>query len=97
MLPLRLALVFLIIAGNTLLHVPPLVAMALIKALLPSERLRVASNPLLTGLAESWIGVNNWMWRTFTHTRVDLREDAGLIGVAHWVMDDGHHSRPSMR
>ena len=92
MLPLRLALVFLIIAGNTLLHVPPLVAMALIKALLPSERLRVASNPLLTGLAESWIGVNNWMWRTFTHTRVDLREDAGLRIDGHYLVLANHQS-----
>ena len=92
MLPLRLALVFLIIAINTLLHVPPLVAMALIKALLPSERLRVASNPLLTGLAESWIGVNNWMWRTFTHTRVDLREDAALRFDGHYLVLANHQS-----
>ena len=92
MLPLRLALVFLIIAANTLLHVPPLVVLALLKALLPSERLRVASNPLLTGLAESWIGVNNWLWRTFTPTRVDLREDADLRVDGHYLMLANHQS-----
>ena len=92
MLPLRLALVFLIIAGNTLLHVPPLVVLALLKALLPSERLRVASNPWLTGLAESWIGVNNWIWDRFTDTRLQLRGDAGLQPTGHYLVLANHQS-----
>ena len=92
MLPLRLALVFLIIAANTLMHVPPLLLLAVLKALLPSTRLRVAANPLLTGLAESWIGVNNWLWRTFTHTRVDLLEDADLRVDGHYLVLANHQS-----
>ena len=92
MLPLRLALIFLIIAGNTLLHVPPLLVVGVIKALLPFEPVRLASNPLLTGLAESWIGVNNWMWRTFTHTHVDLREDAALRMDGHYLVLANHQS-----
>ena len=56
MVPLRVALISLLIAANTLVHVPILLLAALVKAMLPSDRLRVASNPLLTGLAESWIG-----------------------------------------
>ena len=92
MLPLRLALVFLIIAVNTLLHVPPLVVLALLKALLPSERLRVASNPWLTGLAESWIGVNNWIWDRFTDTRLQLRGDAGLQPTGHYLVLANHQS-----
>ena len=92
MLPLRLALIFLIIAGNTLLHVPPLLLVGVVKALLPFEPVRLASNPLLTGLAESWIGVNNWMWRTFTHTHVDLREDAALRMDGHYLVLANHQS-----
>ena len=94
MLPLRLALVFLIIAINTLLHVPPLVAMALIKALLPSERLRVASNPLLTGLAESWIAVNTAMMGAFTDTGFDVRLDPGadLRRDGHYLVLANHQS-----
>ena len=92
MLPLRLALIFLIIAGNTLLHVPPLLLVGVVKALLPFEPVRLASNPLLTGLAESWIGVNNWMWRTFTHTRVDLHEDAALRMDGHYLVLANHQS-----
>lgn len=88
----RVALIFLIIAINTLFHVPLLLVVAVVKALLPSERLRVASNPVVTGLAESWIGVNNWMWRTFTHTRVDLREDAALRMDGHFLVLANHQS-----
>ena len=92
MLALRLALIFLIIAGNTLLHVPPLLVVGVVKALLPFEPVRLASNPLLTGLAESWIGVNNWMWRTFTHTRVDLQADAALRMDGHYLVLANHQS-----
>ena len=92
MLPLRLALIFLIIAGNTLLHVPPLLVVGVIKALLPFEPVRLTSNPMLTGIAESWIGVNNWMWRTFTRTRVDLHEDAALRMDGHYLVLANHQS-----
>ena len=48
MLALRLLVVSLLIAANTLFHVPLLLAVALVKALLPFQRVRVAINPLLT-------------------------------------------------
>ena len=49
MAPLRLSLVSLLIAISTVLHVLPLLVVALVKAALPSARLRKASNPVLTG------------------------------------------------
>lgn len=92
MLPLRLVLISLLIAANTVLHVFPLLLVALVKALLPSDRLRRASNPLLTGLAESWIGVNNWMIDRFTGTRVDVQEDAVLQLDGHYLVLANHQS-----
>jgi 1-acyl-sn-glycerol-3-phosphate acyltransferase len=92
MLALRLVLLSLLIAANTLLHVPPLLLVALFKAVLPFERVRVASNPALTGLAESWIGVNNWMWDRFTRTRLQLDEDAGLQANGHYLVLANHRS-----
>ena len=92
MLPLRLLAVFLLIIANTLLHVPPLLVVGLVKALLPFERVRLASNPLLTGLAESWIGVNGWMWDRFTRTRLQLREDAPLRPDGHYLVLANHQS-----
>ena len=92
MLPLRLALIFLLIAGNTLLHVPPLLVVGVIKALLPFERVRLASNPLLTGLAESWIAFNGWLWDRFTHTRLQVQADAALHIDGHYLVLANHQS-----
>ena len=92
MLALRLLVVSLLIAANTLFHVPLLLAVALVKALLPFQRVRVAINPLLTGLAESWIGVNNWMWDRFTDTRLSVQEDAPLQADGHYLVFANHQS-----
>lgn len=92
MLPLRLALLCLLIAASTVLHVLPLLLVALLKALLPFKPVQRISNPLLTGLAESWIGVNNWLWDRFTHTRMDLREDAALRRDGHYLVLANHQS-----
>ena len=81
---LRIIPVLLLIALNTLLHCAPLFAVALFKALLPWARVRRACNPLLTGVAESWIGVNSAMTDAFTRTRFDI---AGLEQLAR----DGHY------
>ena len=92
MLPFRLALLFLLIAASTVLHVLPLLAIALLKVVLPLPRLRAACNPLLTGLAASWIGFNNWLWDTFTRTRLSLRGDADLQLDGHYLVLANHQS-----
>lgn len=92
MLPFRLALLFLLIAASTVLHVIPLLAIALLKVVLPLPRLRAACNPLLTGLATSWIGFNNWLWDTFTRTRLSLRGDADLQLDGHYLVLANHQS-----
>ncbi len=92
MLPIRLALLAVLIASSTVLHVLPLLLIALVKALLPSRRLRAACDPVLTGLAESWVGVNNWMWETFTHTRVDMREEGVMHTDGHYLVLANHQS-----
>ena len=86
MLPLRLLAVSLLIAANTLLHVPLLLVVALVKAVLPFERVRRASNLLLTGIAESWVGFNGWMWDRFTRTRLHVQEDAALQVDGHYLV-----------
>ena len=92
MLALRLFLLSSLIASSTVLHVVPLLLVALVKAVLPFERLRRFCNALLTGMAESWIGVNNWMWDRFTRTRVDIREDAALAMDGHYLVLANHQS-----
>lgn len=89
---LRVALISLLIAASTLAHVLPLLLVALVKAVLPSERLRLASNPLLTGIAESWIGINNRLWDRCLGTRVSVEEDAALAADGHYLVLANHQS-----
>src|SRR5690606_65772 len=92
MLPLRVTFVSLLLVANTVLHVGPLLLVALIKALLPSKRLRKASDPWLTGIAESWIGVNSWMVDRFFRTRFHVQEDMTLHEDGHYLVLANHQS-----
>ncbi|MGH8085086.1 MAG: acyltransferase [Lysobacter sp.] len=92
MFPLRVTLISLLVAANTVVHVVPLLAVALAKALLPFDRLRKASNPMLTGLAESWIGVNNRTLDRLLHTRVHVQQDVALQKGGHYLVLANHQS-----
>ena len=89
---LRVFLIALLLAANTVLHVVPLLVVAVVKALLPIERLRAASSRWLTGIAESWIGVNGWMLDRFSRTRVHVEEDAVLEPDGHYLVLANHQS-----
>ncbi|MFT4179445.1 MAG: acyltransferase [Thermomonas sp.] len=89
---LRIVLILLLVAASTTLHVLPLLLVALVKALLPFERLRLAANSLLTGLAASWIGFNGWLWDTFTQTRLIVHGDADLRMDGHYLVLANHQS-----
>ena len=92
MVALRVFLIALLLAANTVLHVVPLLAVTAVKALLPIERLRAASSRWLTGIAESWIGVNGWMLDRFSRTRVHVEEDAVLEPDGHYLVLANHQS-----
>ncbi len=89
---LRLSSVFLLIALSTVLHVVPLLVVALVKAVLPSARLRRASDPVLMGIAASWIAVNSWAVDRFTGARVEVEMDAALRTDGHYLMLANHQS-----
>ncbi len=89
---LRIAAVLLLIAANTVVHVVPLLLVALAKAALPHPRLRRASDPVLTGIAASWIGVNGAMMDAFTPTRVRVAGDAALRMDGHYLVLANHQS-----
>lgn len=89
---LRVAMVMLLISANTLLHCVPLLVIALFKALLPFRQVRLACNPLLTGLAESWIWVNSTMMGWFTDTRFHVSGHKGLQVDGHYLVLANHQS-----
>ena len=92
MFVLRLLFIGLLIALSTVLHVLPLLLVAVAKALLPSAALRRAANPLLTGLAESWISGNGWMWDRFTDTRLQVDGLSTLQRDGHYLVLANHQS-----
>ncbi len=92
MLWLRVVPILLLIAANTMVHVPPLMVVAVFKALLPFERVRLACNPVLTGLAASWIAVNSAMIDRFTRTRFHVEEAAAPRIDGHYLVLANHQS-----
>ena len=89
---LRITLVALLIGASTMMHVLPLFAMTLVKALLPIGSIRRACNQLLAGIAESWIGFNSGMIGLFTHTRIVVEGDAKLRRDGHYLVLANHQS-----
>lgn len=89
---LRIVPILLLIVLNTLLHCVPLFVVALVKAVLPFAPVRRACNPLLTGLAESWISVNSAMMAMFTGTRFSVEGQAHLLRDGHYLVLANHQS-----
>jgi len=88
----RVALILPLVVLNTLVHALPLLVVGVFKALLPLRAVRRACNPVLTGLAESWIAVNSAMLGAFTGTRVTVEQDAGLQRDGHYLVLANHQS-----
>lgn len=89
---LRLPAAVVLIVASTVVHATPLLAIALVKVVLPFAALRRLCNPLLTGLAESWIGFNSFLIGAFTRTRFVLAERAQLHRDGHYLVLANHRS-----
>ncbi len=92
MTSIRIALIFLAIAANTVLHVPVLLVAALVKALLPSAGMRQGFNAVLTGLAENWIAFNTWLIDRFSGARFEVSGLDGLRVDGHYLVLANHPS-----
>ncbi len=88
----RVVPILLLIAINTVVHALPLLAVAVFKAMLPSNRARRACNPVLTGLGENWIAVNSAMIDAFTRTRFEVNGDAAPQRAGHYLVLANHQS-----
>lgn len=89
---LRLAALSLVAGTSTVLHATPLLLVALLKALLPVPAWRRLCNHALTGLAESWIAVNNGLLRHCTDTRISVCGADGLRRDGHYLVIANHQS-----
>ncbi|MFZ9311025.1 MAG: acyltransferase [Arenimonas sp.] len=91
-LPLRVPLIYLLIAANTVIRVSVLLLCALFKAILPVKPLQRVLDRWIIGLAEAWIGFNSWMMDHMTTLQVHYREDAALDSQGHYLVLSNHQS-----
>ena len=89
---LRIAFGTLLLATNTLLHVPPLLVVAVVKAILPLHAVRGVCDWALMAIAASWIGINTTLIRRFTATRLVFDVDARLQPDGHYLVLANHQT-----
>lgn len=89
---LRVPLACLSAVLNLVVHVLPLLALALVKALVPIAAFRRAVSAVLVVIAESWIAVNGFLVRAFTHTRLDVQYPDGLRHDRSYLVLANHQS-----
>ncbi len=89
---LRILFGALLMAMNILLHVPPLLLVALFKALLPLRPIRRVCDWLLMAIAASWISVNTTLMRWFTSTRLVVDVEATLQPQGHYLVLANHQT-----
>jgi 1-acyl-sn-glycerol-3-phosphate acyltransferase len=81
-----------LVSASTLVHVPVLLVVALVKALLPVRALRPALDRALMVITESWIGVNSALIDLFTTTRFVVEGIDGLRYGGHYLVLANHQS-----
>ena len=91
-LPLRVPLIWLLVAVSTGVLVPLLLLCSLLKGLLPVKGLRRVLDGWILALAESWIAGNSWMMDHMTTLQVRYREDAVLDAQGHYLVLSNHQS-----
>jgi 1-acyl-sn-glycerol-3-phosphate acyltransferase len=88
----RITLAAIVVLISTCIHVPIVVAGALIKAALPMRFVRRVCDRVLIGTAESWNAVNTHLIRRFTRTRFVIDNDAQLRRDGHYLVLSNHQS-----
>jgi 1-acyl-sn-glycerol-3-phosphate acyltransferase len=89
---LRIPFGMLLLATNTVVHVPPLIVAALLKAALPMRGFRRVCDRILMAIAASWISVNTTMIRWFTRMRLLVDIDANLQPQGHYLVVANHQT-----
>lgn len=90
--PLRIPFAIVLLILNTLVHVLPLFALAMLKVVLPVRAVRLALSRGLVAIAESWIGVNSALFDLFTRTQWRVEGLDGLRRDGNYLVLCNHQS-----
>ena len=91
-LPIRLPLIVVLIALNTLVLVSTLLFASLLKWLIPLAALTRRCERFILFLAEAWISNNTWLMRNCTTVQINYAEDSGLDPEGHYLVLSNHQS-----
>ncbi len=69
---LRIAAAGMLLAANSVVHILPLLVVALVKLVVRWAPVTGACNRVLAALAASWIGFNSWLFDQWTSTRITV-------------------------
>jgi len=89
---LRVAAAGTLVALSTVLHAAPILALSLLKLLLPVPRARHALSCWVPALGESWIAVNGALIALFTPTRWTMAGDATFSREKRYLVLSNHQS-----
>jgi 1-acyl-sn-glycerol-3-phosphate acyltransferase len=89
---IRVPLAAVLVALNTVTHAAPLLALAVLKFLLPLTAIRRRLSAALVGLAESWVGVNSALIGLFTPIRWQISGTEGLKRDGWYLVLSNHQS-----
>ena len=77
---------------NSLIHIGPLLIIALIKFILRFKPITAFCDRLLRGLVASWVSVNSWMMAHFTHTEIEITGLPEPDMEGHFLVISNHQS-----
>lgn len=89
---LRVPLIWLLVAANTVALVSLLLVCALFKMLLPVKPLQSVLERCIIALAEGWIAGNSRMMQHCTSVNIDYAEDAALDRNGHYLVLANHQT-----
>ncbi|MGK7297193.1 MAG: acyltransferase [Candidatus Wenzhouxiangella sp. M2_3B_020] len=88
----RVSLATLLLSLNTVVHVLPLLVVALVKAIVRLGPARRLCDWTLMRIAESWIGFNSWMFEHLTRTRIVVDGMPDVDRLGHYLVISNHQS-----
>lgn len=90
--PLRVALAVVGLTLNCIVHILPLMVVALVKAVFRLHRVRQICDRWLMAIAASWIDFNSWMFEALTDTRVIVTGLPEPMLDGHFLLICNHQS-----
>ncbi|MDT8408488.1 MAG: acyltransferase [Wenzhouxiangellaceae bacterium] len=93
MLPkIRVLSAFLLLSINSIVHILPLLVVAIVKLVLPLRPVRKALESVSMSLAASWIGFNSFLIDRLTSTRIKVSGEIPQACGGHFLVLSNHQS-----